>query len=306
MGVVLSTHLSKAQQLNSHRRYAGVRRFAHAQQGHHFVQPATHTKAHRELEAILQLSDLEKAVALGNRHVDEQAKQALTLHPEPTALQQSELQAQLRHTKLAMRVLSATLRCFPTDQERKERLPKRQRVPRVHKVGWHNWLKDRCGLRCATCHCLPPQGEALPATGCPGWPNVLRPLEGNHHGHHIRCATLMERGIPLYHCVTCGCWAIRVCKGLRAACPGRAQPGTRGCHNLALIAQGKRPDDRGRLQLPGTLPVPAAPPPPREQHPLRTKLHRPSVGSVLEGVYHRVLAREAAAAAQEAQGEGVA
>jgi hypothetical protein len=292
LGVVRDTHLSRRDQLRPNKVYAGVRRFGLRQDGAAFVQPAQHTKAHRSLEAIQELEGEERAVALGNRHVDSMAKQALELQPAPTDLQQRELAAAVRDTKLALKTLAATLRCFPLDGDRKERLPLRHRVPRVKKVGWHTWCKDAHGLRCATCHRTPLADQPLSVTGCTGWPLVLKPLASNTFGHHLRCTSIEERGIPLFYCVVCGRWAIKVCKRLLDPCTGPAAQGTRGRRNLELIAQGKRPDERGGLQQwwgGRVVPLPPAAPS-REQ--ILVPLVRPPVASRWEALVGRIKEKE--------------
>jgi hypothetical protein len=156
------------------------------------LREAVHTPAHRTLEVIHGLPPVERRIALGNRHVDGEAKLAREeLHPGASHHQVKELNGALARARGVAMAAAAILPLFP--KMAFERPPRQQQLRRRRRidVGWHSWKRFEAVWRCE--HCLlamPPamHASAFPMNGCLGRPKPLRkPLcRGESLGHQLQ------------------------------------------------------------------------------------------------------------------------
>ena len=291
MSVVRAANSPPAIQLNPHHRYAGVRRAALRARGHAHIQSFSHTPAHRTDEKIAELPPAERRIALGNKHVDTEAKTALHLHPQPSERMSSDLDAEMDRIRISARTIAATLRCFPKLQyARRLRLHER-RHRRFQLAQWHDWRYHGGIWQCRAC-LLAHSGveEDRPMTGCSGVPPMLRKIAKHaFFGHRLQVCRLSDR--PLFFCVVCGAWALRRCIRLAAPCGGHPATGSAGATALKRIHSGRHPDTGERIlsefQRHDVLER-------ATENVIDSRVvrwHQPSQGSRLEGVWQRVLAR---------------
>ena len=264
--------------------------------GHEHVRQPQHTPAHRTIEQIRLLPAAERRIALGNRHVDLQAKDGLKHHEGFPEAFEKDFAAELQRIRFTARTLSATLRLFEPIKygRRLKQYERKQR--RLLQETWHSWHSEGGIRRCSTCLRITnaPEDE-LVMTGCPGVPAPLRRIaKWSFAGHKLQSCDFGER--QLFFCVLCGAWAMKRCLNLAEPCKQHALPGSASATVLRRIAQGRRPDTGER-----TLTIPVRRPALEESSEIasqlakRPRLCQPSLGSPLEGVYRRVRDRESAA-----------
>ena len=245
MNVVRTALEPRRAQLDPRKRYAGVRLAAMSEPGDALLAACRHVKAHRTEEQIEALPEEEKKVAKENAYIDAKAKEAVSkCHAAFDPWLCAELEADLKETRAAMRVVAAVMRLFSAEHLERPDQPqvRRRRAPRVQ---WHSWTRRDGQLLCANCLRWAEDDEApsLPAWGCRGVPPRLEGLRRDDKGHHLRSMRIEKaRGKTLVvFCVRCGAWATRKCVNLALPCVGMAVAGSAGRSALRRLADGQFP-----------------------------------------------------------------
>ncbi len=79
--------------------------------------------------------------AEGNARADDEAKQAVRLHPQPSPAQQQDLEASLRRARIVVRTIAAVMPLFPPmPKERMQRRPIAREGATLPGSGGHQWV----------------------------------------------------------------------------------------------------------------------------------------------------------------------
>ena len=242
----------------------------------------------------MALPDVERKIALGNKHVDEHAKVALEWHPNPGEIAMRDLGYEMDRVNAAIRVFAMVLPLFP--KLKFERPPKQQRPRMLPLIRWHSWAFEDSAWRCGSClaRADPAIREGdLPLSGCPGTPRHLCKMLAKQAGlgHRLqRCET--DSGGPLFFCTTCGAWTVSRCFNLLLPCKGRPQPGTGGWTALRRIERGRRPDTGARTLYGFSRHKDLAIANAGHKQALKAALRAPTPGSKLAELHGRIHAKQ--------------
>ncbi len=195
-------------------------------------------KAHQTISGMADGPD--KVDAQGNEWADEDAKFAVTLHPQPSPALFAELDADLRRAKFIVRTIAAVTQVFPAMPKGKmPRSPAARDGAAFTGAGGHAWNFAGGMWRCK--HCLritlkPELTADLVHQKCAGCKPSLEIDAVRGHGHVVACTTGQ---VPIVFCVRCGSYSARRARGLRAQCRGR--PSAPGAQALTRIRAGMQP-----------------------------------------------------------------
>ena len=150
MAVIREAALPLMKQLRPESKYAGIRLWASGREGFEMVKMPEHVKAHRAIADIRKLEMQERAVAMGNRSIDVQAKEAIAGHPALGEQWLRDVNRLAERARLAVRMIAHTLIQFPREQRQTTLRGPMRAYGR--KVRWRCWsLSHERGWHCTEC-----------------------------------------------------------------------------------------------------------------------------------------------------------
>ena len=241
---------------------------APARQGFATCNGAYHVRAHQSQAAMQLLSEAERAIAEANHRSDHCANWArMNCHPLPIEDRLKDFEFLLQRSKRVMRVVGATLACFPVhctwEKTHAFSTKQLQRMPRCRALqhSWHQcgngWVCRRC---LATTRALPPEELDLEGCTASSVPKGLAHIIdiASELGHKLALCTSKEhksrpfRGCPLKEetalvaCFKCGSWSSGQQVKLAHRCQ---QPTPVGRQVLRNLARGRHPAGIGSLSV---------------------------------------------------------
>ncbi len=173
-----------------------------------------------------------RADAIGNGQADEEARQAVKLHPQPSPAQLQDLEAALKRSRLIVRTIAAVMPQFPAmPREGMQRRPRLREGAEIAGDGGHQWKFAAGCWRCTICWTLTVKSEIdarLVHRRCPGPKLSLAAASIVQSGHKLAHAAGQ---LPFMFCITCGAFSARRAYGLAATC--RGTPSRAGAQALA-------------------------------------------------------------------------
>ncbi len=187
----------------------------------------------------------------GNASADALAKEAVQLHPQPSAEQQASLDYFARRAPLVAKAIGAALALFPpSETDRLRRRPRALDEAQARERSQHNWQFELGRWRCSICGTWSTSDvltKKLEAGRCRGHIADAEAAKWTSLGHVM---ARVSGTAPFAFCRRCGAWGSRRTHNLSKAC---GAPTPAGKLALRRIAKGKHPWQK-RLEGGGMAP----------------------------------------------------
>ncbi len=236
---VVRAYNGPAREAVAHRRpYGGIMREVLGDEAWRRRTTVRKVKAHLNPDAVADPT--ERRDAEDNGAVDVAAKEAVTMHPQPTPSQVTDLEAALKRSRLVVRTIAKVTQVFPPmPADRMRRPPRARDGARVSIDGAHDWAFTagfwRCG-RCLKLSTRPEVTQAMACEPCAG-PKASLAADAITDRGHVLAAT--PPPMQVLFCIRCGAFSTRRAYGLGARCAGAPKPS--GKQALARIRRGLQP-----------------------------------------------------------------
>ncbi len=221
------------------RAYAGIMRQVLGDVGWAQRTTVRKVKAHRDPATV---SDPEERLdAIDNGDADVAAKDAISLHPQPSPAQVADLDAMLKRSRLIVRTIARVTQVFPPMPADRMQRPPRAREGAALRLAdnSHDWEFSGGLWRCRTCMRITVRTtltHGLATQRCEG-PKAAMAAQAIAEKGHVLART---NGAPqIIFCVRCGAFSARRTYGLGARCSGVPKPS--GQQALARIKKGQQP-----------------------------------------------------------------